>query len=147
MQNASTLKELLAEGVHDGFRLAVAHYAELEHGLMGFFPAIESESGKMVMTLDPELLKQVCATLTARRFKFGTQLVYVNLKTGVAYSIHDTDKKALEESTPFQIFTKARFDELDKKKQPFKWAPGLVGAGMTAEEFEDALKSALTDAS
>jgi hypothetical protein len=143
MSKGKSLKEFLAEKNHHGaFRLAIGHYAELQHGLMGTFPAIESESGEVVMTTDPELLKRVCATLPPRQFKFGTQLIYVNILTGVAYSILGTTELALEKAIPFQTLTQTRFEELIKQKRPFKWAPGLVGNDMTAEEFKETLEVA-----
>jgi len=142
METPKTLKELVGKENHNGFRLAVGHFAELDHGLMGNFPAIESESKEMIITTDFELLKQICATLSPRRFKFGTQLIYVNPETGIAYSMLGTDEEALERATPFQTLTQVRFQELSQKEKPFKWAPGLVGNDMTPEEFVETLQAA-----
>jgi hypothetical protein len=138
-----TLKELITQNSHDGFKLAIGHYAELKHGCMGFFPVIESATRNMVITTDLELLKRVCSTLMPRRFQFGTQLIYINPKKGIAYSILKTDKLALEKATPFQVLTEARFQQLSKKKKPFMWAPGLVSDDMSHEEFQETLKAAL----
>ncbi len=142
MEIPTTLKGLLEKEANNEFKLAVGYFAELKHGLMGNFPAIENESEEMVITTDFELLKQVCAMLTPRPFKFGTQLIYVNRETGIAYSILSTDAKKLGESTPFQTLTRTRFQELIKKEKPFKWAPGLVGKGITKEEFKETLELA-----
>ena len=142
METPKTLKELVGKENHNGFRLAVGHFAELDHGLMGNFPAIESESKEMIITTDFELLKQLCGTLSPRRFKFGTQLIYVNPETGIAYSILGTKESSLKEATPFQTLTQTRFQEFSKKEEPFKWAPGLVGNDMTPEEFQETLQVA-----
>jgi hypothetical protein len=140
---AATLKELIENGADQkGFILAIGYYVELQHHLMGCFPAIESKTTEMVITTDLKLLKRVCETLTPRRSKFVTQLLYVNPETGTAYSILEN----LEEATPFQILTQARFDELMKGKQPaFKWAPGLVGDDMSLQEFREALETAASN--
>jgi hypothetical protein len=145
-QKPMTLKELIEKGDHAGFRLMVGYYVELTHGLMGFFPAIESQSEKMVVTVDPELLKRVWKTLTPRRSKASTQLTYANAETGVAYFIPEKYQQ-LEESKPFGILTYGRFDELMAGPKPaFKWAPGLIGPGMSKKEFEETLQAALAEA-
>jgi hypothetical protein len=143
MTTPGTLKELIAQENHYGFRLAMGHYAELKHGLMGTFPAIESKSGNMIMTTDLELLKQVCATLPARQFRFGAQLIYVNIESGVAYPVLDTYEQSLERSKPFKTFTRERFEELSKMECPFRWTPGLVSNDMSAEDFADTLRAAV----
>lgn len=138
-----TLKEFLEKGDHTGFRLAVGYCVALKHGLMGFFPAIESESCEMVTTIDLELLKRVWKTLTPRRSELQTQLLYVNPNTGVAFSILGSDEYNLEKSEQYQILTQARFDELVRGKKPaFKWAPGLVGDDMSRTEFLETLVAA-----
>jgi len=142
MDTVATLLELVEKENHDGFRLAVGHFAELDHSLMGNFPAIESKSKEMVMTTDLDLLKKVCETLPPRRFKFGTQLIYVNPETGIAYSILGTNKSSLERAEAFQILTQERFQELTKNEKPFKWAPGLVSNNMSLEEFKETLQVA-----
>ena len=142
MKNEATLKEFLDQKDHSGFRLVVGYWAELAHGLMGNFPALESESGEMVMTTDINLLYQVCETLPRRRFKIRTQLLYANLETGEAYSILGLDQSSLEQSTRFQTLTPARFRQLNVNKCAFKWAPGLVGPLMSDQEFRETLEAA-----
>lgn len=143
----ATLKEFIKIEDTSEFKLAIGHFVELAHNLMGSFPAIESQSKEMVMTTNLELLVRVCATLTARRLKFGTQLLYINPETGMAYSLLGTDECSLKRSTPFQTLTQSRFDELMKDGQPaFKWAPGLVGDDISGQKFLEALDTAAKEA-
>jgi hypothetical protein len=133
--------ELLG-GDHSDFRLAIGHYVELDHTLMGTFPAIERDSREMVLTTDFGLMREVCEMLTPRRSKFGTQLLYVNSE-GVAYSVLGIDEDSLKRGEPFQIMTRPRFNELKvASEKPFQWAPGLVGNDMNADEFREALEAA-----
>jgi len=114
------LKKFLAEKKHGGFKLQIGYFAELKHELMGCFPAIENDTGEVVITTDFELLKQVCATLPPRPFKIITQLLYFDELTGQAYSILGTDRAALAKATPFETLTRRRFDKLCQKEKPFK---------------------------
>lgn len=139
---AENLKQLIENRSHTGFKLVIGFYAELKHGLWGCFPAIESGTGEMIFTTDPDLIKRVCENLPPRRFNFGTQILYVNEETGVAFSVIGTKDHELEKATPFQLLTQRRFDELMRMEKPFKWAPGLVGDDMSAEEFRETLEAA-----
>ncbi len=138
---AATLKDLLADKNHSGFKLGIAYFAELAHGLMGAFPAIETESREPVITLDLELLRKICATLTSRRFAFRMQLVYFNPETNVAYSILGTDEAALQKATPLHLLNK---ENINLKQGTFEWAPGLAGGSIAKVEFERLLRAAVS---
>ncbi len=144
-----TLLELINSGDHRGFVLAMGHFAELKHGSMGTFPAIEAESGEIIITTDVLVLSAVCKTLPPRPMRAGFQLLYIDHKTGMAYPVLSIDDLArLETAKPFQTLTRARFDELSANSdKPFKWSPGLVSDGMTPEEFQDTLQAAVADLS
>ncbi len=136
-------QEFLAKGNHDGYRLMLAFYAELVHGLMGMFPVIESESEEMVITTDLNLLKKVLEKVSPRRFIIRTQLIYVHPETGMAFSILGTNKEALEKAKQYQTLTQPHFEQLcNAYPEPFKWAQGLVADDMSAEEFKETLEKA-----
>lgn len=127
------LLELL-KGPETAYEIKQGYWLQLEHGLMGFFPAIFADDRKrLVITLDKELIVKVWRMLSPRRSKIGENLFYVVKDLGVAYANID-DK---EMSEPDRYLTQEEFDQLtaDESARPFAWAPGLLGADMSEEDF------------
>lgn len=129
----------LLKGDESSYEIKPGFFAQLDHHLMGFFPAIFAEDRKrVVVTLSRELMIKVLETLPPRKFRIGENLFYVFKDHGVAYANID-DK---ESSTPDRYLTEEEFLKLTADgKKPFKWAPGLIGADMNEEEFLDSLKA------
>ncbi|MFA6190509.1 MAG: hypothetical protein WC711_03345 [Candidatus Staskawiczbacteria bacterium] len=142
MNTKPTLYNLLRSRNQQGFVLAVGYYLELVHDSAGMLPIVESDSGQMVIATDINLLKRVCRTLPPRKFKLGIQLVYINSKTGRAYSILGYDKRALIRATPFQSLTDSRFRKLSKKRGAFKWCsqwPSGLVEEISIKDFQTAI--------
>ncbi len=138
-----TLFNLLQRKDQQGFILALGYYVQLDHENAGMFPAIETESQAMIMTIDINLLRRVCQKLPPRQFKLGIQLLYVNPKSGMAYSIFGPDKRSLVKSVPFQSLTMKRFRILSRKKNPFSWcwqAPSSSREGIDQKLFNEAIR-------
>jgi len=127
-----------------GFQLATVFYAELEHGLMGFFPAIIKEPDEPVICLDQALLAKVLEKLSKRRFKINTLIALVNLEGQFGFDIRNDQRKKTQ---PLHILTETEFAKLiAEKEEPFGWARGLVGNDMTPKEFRETLELALAQA-
>jgi hypothetical protein len=138
VQVPENLKKLM-EGDQTGYQLHTGYILELQHGLMGFFPAIFKTTKKIVVMLDLELLKKVAATLTPRPFTITSNIFQVNQKLGVAYPMLTNT----EDSKPQVVLTDAELNRLTAEdSHPFEWAPGLIGSGMTKKEFLQTLEHA-----
>jgi len=146
----SNLAELAGKSL-DGFTLTVAYIIELSHGLMGFFPAIVSETDEMVVMVDRELMERVWKMLTPRKSNLVHMAVLYNEELGVVYTLapsssHLKGMRALASSEPIPIMNEKRFEQLTADDaKPFKWVPGLVNDGMSHEEFVDTVHAALEE--
>ena len=129
------LKEVM-EGDQSGWRLAKTYWVELTHGLMGFFPAVFKGTDEPVITTDLEVLKRVWAMLTPRKAKITEQFDYVNESLEISVRLPVYRGESLERCVVGPILTMAKLESLIvNDMQPFEWALGLVGPGMTREEF------------
>ena len=136
-----TLGELSGQDDMTGFIPAEVYYLELDHSLSGIFPALIKSTDEIVICLDEELLKRIEHLLSHRPYKKGRFLALVHLEGGFGFNPESLRGK---ETPLFRILTKDDFIELlATERNPFKWAPGLVGPGMDQEEFSDTLKEAL----
>ncbi len=126
-----------------GFQLTRAFWLELDHTLMGTFPALVAETNEPVVCLDRELLGRIKDMLPQRRSKEVGTFALANVEQESAFNIEGR----LDHGTaPLILITQAKFDELcAASDQPFKWAPGLVGNDMTEEEFRETLATAQAD--
>jgi hypothetical protein len=138
----ANLLELL-KGDQTGYKLGQVYFAELKHSLMGCFPAVFRETGRIVVTLDPEFLKRVLKTLSPRPLRVRPMKACINREIGTAFLIlgeHDHDWKR---SKPLQLLTEEKFNELiAKNPRSFDWKPGLLGPRITHEEFLETLQAA-----
>lgn len=114
-------------------------FLELEHGLMGCFPAINASIDQVVLTMDQRLIFDVWLTLPPRQSKVVAVLCYVLNEHGVAYMIPSSeDQWSVENSQPMPLLTREAFDQLTSGdgSEPFRWAPGLIGGrGFSQEQF------------
>lgn len=141
----SSLKELLEtdESAHNGFHLAPAYSIEIKHNGLECFPAIEIQTGNMVIVTNLSLLKMVCQTLAPREHKILTQLVYVNRNISRAYPVFSGRQEDLERSGPIQILTYSRFEALMDGVHPvFGWKPGIDGTEIRRSDFLEAVENA-----
>ncbi len=143
----------------DKWNLKVGYYFELEHHLMGFFPALIIKTEEMFICFDKDLMVKIGKLLPPRRFKMNTKLFLTNEEEDIAISIavlndvvmyiNDNTKHAIDrrsEDITMDIVNEKIFQELiNDKEKPFKWAPGLIGSDMSPEEFNETLENALLE--
>lgn len=123
-----------------GFKQVQAHFLQLSHGLMGFFPALIRETEEIVVCLDKKLLVKVMEQLPKRKSQFGDFQMLANTKDGYGFEVGNHNGK---ETKPLRILSEEEFEKrITEEEEPFKWAPGLVGNDMTQEEFVETLEHA-----
>lgn len=129
------LGELL-RGKHEGFALKVCFYLRIKHGLMGTFPAILKGTKIVLTSPDKESILRVWKSLMPRNSELVADSWMVNEKVGVAYRM-SSDASERMRSNPQKIFSKDEIEALfAKDPNPFKWAPGLFGADVSKDQFE-----------
>ncbi len=119
-----------------GFQQIQVYYLELEHGLMGFFPALISETGEIVVCLNKELLEKVKKLLPRRRCKQGQLQILANTEGCYGFEVGNPSG---DKTKPLHILTEKEFTQRSSEERPFKWAPGLVSNDMDADEFKETL--------
>jgi hypothetical protein len=120
---------------HDlaGWQIAYCHFLELDHGLMGTFPAID-ENRKIVATLNKPALEKVWKQLRRRKAKVSSIMVIANPASGVAFSL-DRGYFTPEQIEPLDIFSDEQIEALCAKEGSVRWAPGLID--LVKEEVKD----------
>ncbi len=106
-----------------GFQLVKGYFLELEHGLMGFFPAIIASSEKIVVCSDILLLKKVWELLPKRPAKLREVLLLADVEQRFGF---DVQSQYREKAEPVHILSTGEFSELSQKPDSFKWSPGLL---------------------
>ena len=105
------------------YQLVIGYILELKHSLMGFFPAVITESEEIVVCLTRPLLEEVWNLLPKKRAKIREILLLVNLEECFGFDIQNENKKDTEQ---VHILSEKEFTELKKQENPFKWTPGLI---------------------
>mgnify|MGYP000477648940 CR=1 FL=1 len=133
----------LLKGDSSEYEIKQGFYLELKHDLMGFFPAIfADELKRIVVTLDKGLILKVLETLSPRRYSLRESLFYVVEKFDVAYPHLGESGYNRESSVPQRYLTEEEFNLLTAEEgKPFRWAPGLIGNDMSAEDLLETFKS------
>jgi len=142
------LKEVLCRDLR-GYSLRIGFSVELQHGLMGYFPAVISRTKVPVVVFDLNLLMRVWMTLNPLLSKPTPCLYYHNKTQNIAFEVSGrTDEYALShsQSPPVVPLTgdelRRLFVEYDR---PFEWKLGLSGRPeMGEQEFRDRIKDQLT---
>ena len=125
----------------EGFEIKDIYYLELEHGLMGFFPAIIRKTKQMILTADCDLLIRLWSMLSVRKSKVGQVQGYVNLRLDLVYLIPNEGQVNQEESRPHPHLSVQKFDAIiAQDPNPFTWAPGLVGNDMSPADFHETIE-------
>jgi hypothetical protein len=148
MPDKLTLRELLGKDLV-GFSLQTAYSLQLDHGLMGYFPAINRTNKGIVITISRELIEKVWRGMSPRRSKLDTFIVLYDDASKTAYNLYGIDTHlTAEESLSIKkeepVLTEDEFTSLTKGGAfPFQWAPGLVAKDMSREEFAETIEAAL----
>jgi hypothetical protein len=120
-----TLKDVMGNDL-TGFQVVKAYFLELEHGLMGFVPAIIKKNKEMVVCLDKSLLEKVWNLLPRRKAKVVEAILLVKMDGSFGFDIRNENK---EDTDPIHILSEKEFNGLTEGggDSPFGWAPGLLG--------------------
>lgn len=148
--------ELLALYNLDGWRLCEGYYIQLKHGLMGTFPALVAKTGKDFVCLSEDAVKKAVFLLSARPYSADPILLLVNEKKRIAFILADVVSKWRYNSDQRDYNPEHRihYDSVSRvilteedlrnmKAGDLKWAPGLVGPGMSRQEFAETLDRAV----
>ena len=98
----------------------------------------------MTGSVDKAVLEGILKHLSPRRFRISKELLIVNESWHTAF-----DVSALKEQWKMgghsEFLTVLNHVDLAEYNDPkfYKWAPGLVGPGITAEEFAETMVKAL----
>jgi hypothetical protein len=145
--------ELIALSDQSGWRISEGYYIQLKHGLMGTFPAIISKTGNDFVCLTQEDVTKVVSLLPKRPYEATNTLFYINEKEKIAFILSDLGEKwrlnSYEKNCEYRenyesksvvLLTKEDVEKM--KSGDLKWAPGLIGPTMSAEEFKETLELA-----
>lgn len=105
-----------------GWQITLCHFLELDHTLMGSFPAID-EKRKIVATANKQALQKVWNRLPRHSAKVTSFLAIVQPSTGLAFSLENFHKG---ETEPFQVLSDTAIDALCQRENSVSWAPGLL---------------------
>ena len=135
----------VVDGDQEGFELRTGYSLFLDHGLMGYFPAIYKHDEEEIICFDKELIEKVWALLSPRKSKIRSELFYVNRQTGYCYAIPPDKYYGPEKMEAIEFLTQEKFEKLiAENPEPFEWAPGLVSDDMTNEEFQRTIQAAIS---
>lgn len=135
------LKALLA-GDRSGYELMTCYALEIKHGLWGFFPAIQKGTKKIAIVSDKALIFRIWRSLEPRDSALIVSEYMVNFALGVVYPMQ-TNSFNQEQSRPLKIYTKEEVETLfQSDPKPFEWAPGLLGASTSQNQFDVLIEKA-----
>jgi len=106
-----------------GFQLVKGYFLELEHGLMGFFPALIASNNKIVVCSDILLLEKVWELLPKKPAKLRDVLLLADIDQRFGF---DVQSQHGEETEAIHILSEAEFSGLSQKTDSFKWPLGLL---------------------
>lgn len=144
--------ELLVLSNLNGWRICEGYWIRLKHNLMGTFPALVSKTGKDFICLSEEAVKKAASLLPDRPYRDDPMLFLVNEKEKTAFMLADVEaqwrnnanqrslqlKHRIEyDSESLAVLTEEDLDSMEAGE--LKWTPGLVGPGMTRDEFSETL--------
>jgi len=112
------LNELLGKDLA-GYKLVVGKFMELDHQLMGYFPAIFSKSRSEAIFVDEAVYQAAEARLEKRPFKTHN-FAYLLEPEGKGGFV--VEGSGILKRTRTEVYTK---EDLDTHV-PIEWAPGLL---------------------
>ncbi len=128
------LKELLHRN-RSGYELMTCYALEIAHGLMGFFPAIQKGTKKMAIVSDKATIFRIWRSLEPSYSKLLLFEGLVNRELEVVYHMETSDF-GQEQSRPLKLFSTDEVEMLFRADpNPFKWAPGILGASTSRDNF------------
>lgn len=134
----------LIQGDQNGYVIKTGYSLQLEHSLMGYFPAICRDTQNVVVTFDLKLIEDVWHSLSPRQSQLNKTKFYVNKRAGICFPITGTSDYDMERSEAIYFLTRERFEELmAEQESPFSWAPGLFSDEMSLEEFRETIEAAM----
>jgi hypothetical protein len=130
-----TLKDVVF-GNQDGFQLKIGYWLEIDHSLMGYFPAIIEETTEIILTFDPVFLKDVWQILEPKSSKMVEALFYVNEEKSLAFALLANPMQETLGRIGWHVLTRQEFDQrFADNKAAFRWAPGIFGALISPERY------------
>jgi len=118
------LKTVVSENL-PGWQPAYAYFMEISHGLMGFFPAITSESHKIVVCLDRSDLEKIWTQLPIRNVKVNKELFHINMAKKLVIPMN-SPRQGDADSEDFFLIAKGDLPGYLAKQYFFAWAEGLL---------------------
>jgi hypothetical protein len=136
------LLELLS-GDKSGYEIKEIYALSLEHGLMGYFPAVFVEKRKrIIITSDPSLIFRVWESLEPRKSRLDTELAWVNESLSICYLIKGHSEHDKLTSRPHRLLNEEEHRILKQDgAQPYRWAPGLFGGSDNESEVRRKIAS------
>jgi hypothetical protein len=140
MKSTELLRLLSPDGLV-GYRIAAGYFAQLEHSLMGFFPALISEDKKFFVCTDLKVLEEVLKKLPRRRFIITKIVLLTNDNARIGFCMKTLAERLAvgEEIESIRIVCSNDVESI----AGFMWAPGLLSNDMSIAEFRDTLVSAM----
>ncbi len=136
----------------EAWPIKMGFYLQLEHGLMGSFPAIFAgaigKNAREVVVFDRAvLINKVWPRMTPRNSNICSMTFYVSEELGVAFPVHNAEDMIKhagpQQIPPVRFATETEIDDLVAvNPNPFEWAPGLIGDDMSEDEFKRTLRAA-----
>jgi hypothetical protein len=105
-----------------GWQITHCHFLELDHTLMGTFPAIKKGDREPIMALDKAVLQKVWGRLEHRPAKVTSIRVIAHPVSGVAFNL---ESYCQGNTHPIRILSTEEIDALCEKEDAMCWAPGL----------------------
>lgn len=108
-----------------GWQIAPCYFLELDHTLMGHFPAMTAgRGGDVIYTLNKAMLQKVWRGLMPRPAKITSFMALVYLYSHVAFSLENGIYSA--DTKPKRLISDKAIEGLSKIEYAFCWAPGFI---------------------
>jgi hypothetical protein len=108
----------------ESWRVGWIFFLELDHRLMGTFPAILTEDTDVIIVVaEKPLLRKVWEGVPRRRSRISKVMAVYNLELGIAFDIRNPRN---ERTQPLRVFSADEVESLAAQSGAFKWAPGMM---------------------
>lgn len=132
--------QVLLDSGKVGYRRKFVYHLNLKVATVGTLPipvpATYKATGKIVLTPDFGLIKDVWKLLPPRRSEVGVASYYVSEELSIAFPIIGMERADNEYSKPQGMLTRAAFETMTCGGQhPFQWRSDPLGAEIREEDF------------
>jgi|GEM_PF-2222302 len=127
-----------------GWSLREAYWAQLEHGLMGTFPALVNDpenteaEGELFFCTDKEVLREILILLPRRPFRLSKNLVLLSPDKSYGFCVQALFEqwRMDRQSESVRVVTR---DDMTTLSSPglFRWASGLISTRPEKEPSEN----------